>query len=318
MLAVVMCVGGGSLWAGGKKPKPPFQNLGSTKLNVAYDQTVSRSNQKSRNEGIKKTVPEEGTDFGFGLANYSRFGDTTIPVIMKWIPAGTLQMGSTGATDPDRNSDETQHTVTLTKGYWLMETEVTQEMYYAVMGLGRGVAKFPDPKNPMEQVSWHDASDFCREIGKNSMLTAFFNLSGFEFRLPTEAEWEYACRAGSTTAVYVNYGNRNKELDAIAWYDWNSGNVTHNVRLKLPNAWGLYDMIGNVNEWCSDWYGHYLGVSVVDPTGPSSGHKRVGRGGRWNGSARNSRSAFRFNYGPDGRIGDEGFRPALSRVRRAQ
>lgn len=129
-----------------------------------------------------------------------------------------------------------------------METEVTQAMYYAVMGRGRGTAYFPDPKNPMERVRWVDAYDFCRAIGKNSQVTAFYDLSGFAFRLPTEAESKYACRAGTTTAVYMDYGDRNKELDAIAWWDWNSGNATRNVRRKLPNAWGFYDMIGNVEE----------------------------------------------------------------------
>ncbi len=224
-------------------------------------------------------------------------------------------MGSTEATDPDRNADETPHTVTLTQGYWLMETEVTQEMYYAVMGWGWGTAHFPDPKNPMEQVTWGEASFFCRRIGKNPLLMASNNLSGFEFHLPTEAEWEYACRAGTTTAVYVNYGDRNRELDAIAWWNWNSGNATRNVRQKLPNAWGLYDMIGNVWEWCWDRYGAYPTGSVTDPTGPSSGSFLVCRGGGWFSVAGLVRSAFRSWNDPGNRDNGLGFRPALSSVR---
>ena len=146
------------------------------------------------------------------------------------------------------------------------------------------------------------------------MLTAFNDLSGFEFRLPTEAEWEYACRAGTTTAVYVNYGDRNRELGDIAWWDWNSGNATRNVGKKLPNAWGLYDMIGNVWEWCWDRYGFYPTGSVTDPTGPSSGSVRVRRGGSWDCVAGNVRSAAR-GYDPGRRFNSLGFRPALSSVR---
>jgi len=316
MAAVVMCVGVVSLWAGSKKPHTPPPISGSTKLNVAYDQTVSSSNQKKGKGDHQKAVPVEGKDFDFELQiRVAWFSSRPIPVKLKWIPPGTFQMGSTAATDPDRNSVETQHTVTLTKGYWLMETEVTQEMYYTVMGSGRGTANFPDLQNPMENVRWSDASDFCREIGTNSLLTASFDLSGFEFRLPTEAEWEYACRAGTTTAVYVNYGDRNKELDAIAWWDWNSENRTHNVRKKLPNAWGLYDMIGNVSEWCWDWYDAYPTGSVTDPKGPSTGSGRVLRGGSWYVCHGCLRSAFRWGDYPGLRLDFLGFRPALSSVR---
>lgn len=320
MAAVVVCVGVVSLSAGGKQPNLPSANSGSTTgRRIAYDQTVSSAKRipPRRVSGpIQKTVPVEGQDFVFALENRSGFGDPILqPIVMKWIPAGTFQMGSTAATDPDRDDNETLHTVTLTKGYWMMETEVTQEMYYAVMGWGRGTAYFPDPKNPMEQVRWSDASDFCREIGKNYLLTTFNDLSGFEFRLPTEAEWEYACRAGTTTAVYVNYGDRNRELDAIAWWNWNSGNATRNVRLKLPNAWGLYDMIGNVSEWCWDWYDAYPTGSVTDPKGPGSGSFRVDRGGSWLIVTRGLRSAVRVRYAPDYLNFSLGFRPALSSVR---
>ena len=316
MSAVVMCVGVVSLWADGKKPNRPSQNPGSGKLHIAHDQTVSSSNQKNGKGGNQKAVPVEGKDFDFELKLMTGFvSSRAVPVKMKWIPAGTFQMGSTKATDPDRYDDETLHIVTLTKGYWLMETEVTQEMYYAVMGWGRGTAYFPDPKNPMETVRWGDAYDFCRAIGKNSMLMASNNLSGFEFRLPTEAEWEYACRAGTTTAVYVNYGDRNRELDAIAWWAVNSDNATRNVRQKLPNAWGLYDMIGNVSEWCWDWRDAYPTGSVTDPKGPSEGSNRMIRGSSWARDAASARSAKRFMDDPGLRSDGLGFRPVLSRVR---
>ena len=158
MAAVAMCVGVVSLSAGGKQPNPLLPNPGSNKLGIASDQTVSSAKRKlgfgkGRAGTLQKTVPVEGQDFEFALRNDSGFGDRIIqPIVMKWIPAGTFQMGSTEATDPDRYDDETQHTVTLTRGYWMLETEVTQAMYYAVMGLGRGRAHFPDPKNPMETV----------------------------------------------------------------------------------------------------------------------------------------------------------------------
>ena len=130
-----------------------------------------------------------------------------------------------------------------------------------------------------------------------------------------EAEWEYACRAGTTTAVYVDYGDRNRELDAIAWWDWNSGNATRNVGKKLPNAWGLHDTIGNVLEWCWDRYDVYPTGSVTDPTGPSSGSSRVFRGGCWRYDAGSVRSAARGRLAPGFRNGFLGFRPALSSVR---
>ncbi len=152
MAAVAMCVGVVSLWAGGKKPNLPLANSGSNQLGIASDQTVSSAKRKAANRGIQKTVPVEAQDFEFALRNDSGFGDRIIqPIVMKWIPAGTFQMGSP-ETEENRYDDETQHTVTLTRGYWMLETEVTQAMYYAVMGLGRGRAHFPDPKNPMETV----------------------------------------------------------------------------------------------------------------------------------------------------------------------
>jgi formylglycine-generating enzyme required for sulfatase activity len=131
---------------------------------------------------------------------------------------------------------------------------------------------------------------------------------GWEWRLPTEAEWEYAARAGTT-------GARHGELEAIAWHSGNSDSVTHVVGGKQANAWGLHDMMGNVWEWCSDWSGNYATGSVTDPTGPSSGSFRVLRGGSWNGGARSARSANRNGGDPDNRYANLGFRPALSSVR---
>jgi formylglycine-generating enzyme required for sulfatase activity len=130
---------------------------------------------------------------------------------------------------------------------------------------------------------------------------------GYEYTLPTEAQWEYACRAG-TTGLYAGSGN----LDAMGWFTGNSGNQTHPVAQKQANAWGLYDMHGNVWEWCRDWYSHYPGGSVRDPTGPSSGSVRVDRGGGWSSVPRRCRSAFRLGNVPGVRYLNLGFRLALA------
>jgi formylglycine-generating enzyme required for sulfatase activity len=149
--------------------------------------------------------------------------------------------------------------------------EVTQQQYEKVMGTNPSTTK--GPQNPVEKVSWNDAVEFCRKL---SALPAEKS-AGYVYRLPTEAEWEYACRAGTQTAY--SFGDSESELGDYAWYDKNAGGTTHPVGSKKPNAWGLYDMHGNVFEWCQDWYGSYPSGSVTDPTGESSGSHRVVRGG---------------------------------------
>ena len=235
--------------------------------------------------------------------------------VFKWIPAGQFEMGSTGRTDPDRGDNETQHTVILSRGFWLLDHEVTQGEYEAVMG--GNPSNFRGADRPVEMVSWYDAVAFCQALTRKDRDLR--NISErHEYRLPTESEWEYACRAGTTTALYYNDGDRNRELDVIAWWDWNSGKETHPVKQKLPNAFGLYDMLGNVRERCSDWYGDYPSGDVTDPKGPSSGSFRVIRGGSWYSVAEYARSADRSRDVPGLRLYNLGFRPALSPVRSAQ
>jgi formylglycine-generating enzyme required for sulfatase activity len=164
----------------------------------------------------------------------------------------------------------------------------------------------------VEQVSWDEAVLYCQKLTERERAAGRITAQQ-AYRLPTEAEWEYAARAGTTGARYG-------ELDAIAWWDGNSANgnsakQTFPEKQKLPNAWGLYDMIGNVWEWCSDWYVVYPTVSVTDPRGPSSGSFRVNRGGGWYGDARYARSAVRSRIDPGDRYYALGFRPALSSVR---
>ena len=203
------------------------------------------------------------------------------------------------------SSDEVEHEVVLSRGFFLAETKCTQGQWEMVMG--SNPSNFKGRGRPVEQVSWEEAVEYCRKLTMQQRGEGVLP-EGWEWRLPTEAEWEYAARAGTT-------GARHGELDAIASHGRNSGNKTHEVKGKQANAWGLYDMIGNVSEWCGDWYGSYPAGSVTDPTGPSSGSFRVGRGGSWSSVARLARSADRRGYGPGHRYGNLGFRPALSSVR---
>jgi formylglycine-generating enzyme required for sulfatase activity len=186
--------------------------------------------------------------------------------------------------------------VTLTKPFWLGRTEVTQRQWENVMGNNPSFFKGKDP--PVEQVSWHDASDFCQKL--NAMQST---PHGWHFALPTEAQWEYACRAGTSRD---DAGN----LDEMAWYASNSGAKTHEVATKKANNWGLVDMHGNVWEWCADWCGGYPAESLIDPTGPNSGSNRVDRGGSWFSDGTRCRSASRFRHSPDYRGSGIGFRVA--------
>jgi formylglycine-generating enzyme required for sulfatase activity len=186
---------------------------------------------------------------------------------MRFVPilAGTFTMG-----DADYGP---AHEVTLTKPFELGVYEVTQEQYEQVMG--KNPSKFMGSQNPVEQVSWDDAVEFCRKLSS----TPVEKKAGFVYRLPTEAEWEYACRAGTTTKY--SFGDSGSEWGDYAWYGQNSGRTTHPVGQKKPNAWGLYDMHGNVHEHCQDWYGDHPSGSVTDPTGSASGNTRVLRGGHY-------------------------------------
>jgi len=223
---------------------------------------------------------------------------------MAYIRPGTFTMGSP-ASESGRSSDEGPQTqVTLTEGYWLGKTEVTQAQWEALME--SIPSKFMGPDRPVEQVFWSDAMEFCRKLTERERSAGRLP-EGYEYTLPTEAQWEYACRAG-TTGQYGGDGN----LDDMGWYRQNSGNTTHPVGQKQANAWGLYDMHGNVWEWCLDWYGNYPGGSVRDPTGPASGTGRVGRGGGWGSYAIGCRSAFRSGGVSGYRFNGLGFRLALA------
>ena len=219
---------------------------------------------------------------------------------MAYIRPGTFTMGS----ENGDSAEKPQTRVTLTKGYWLGKTEVTQGQYEALMGSNPANFKNAGRDAPVEQVSWDDAMQFCRKLTERERQAGRLP-EGYEYTLPTEAQWEFACRAGTT-------GDFAGNLDAMAWYNENSGNTTHPVAQKQANAWGLYDMRGNVWEWCRDWYGSYPGGSVTDPTGPSSGSFRVDRGGSWGNVAGRCRSALRRWYAPGNRLDYLGFRLSLA------
>jgi formylglycine-generating enzyme required for sulfatase activity len=225
------------------------------------------------------------------------------------IPKGTFMMGSP-ASEQGRIHGETQHEVTISEDYYLGVFEVTQGQYEKVMGTNpsyfqkRVIGKSDSSMYPVEKVSWEDAVEFCKKLSELPEEKK----AGRVYRLPTEAEWEYACRAGSKAAY--SFGANSKTLGDYAWFGESSGSQTHPVGEKKANAWGLYDMHGNVWEWCSDWYGKYPKGSVSDPSGPSEGWDRVGRGGGWRDEAASCRSAGRDAGGPSVRF--SGFRVALS------
>ncbi len=191
-----------------------------------------------------------------------------------------------------------QHSVTLTKAFYIQTTEVTQGQWKTIMGNNPSGFDYCGKNCPVEKVSWHDVQKFIEKLNKKEGTN--------KYRLPTEAEWEYACRAGSTTVFY--FGSFKEELNSFAWNSSNSSEWTHSIRQKKPNAWGLYDMHGNVGEWCSDWYGDYTSDSMTDPVGPEKGNQRVFRGGSWRNIARFCRSAYRYGVDPNYRRPTGGFR----------
>jgi formylglycine-generating enzyme required for sulfatase activity len=207
-----------------------------------------------------------------------------------WIPPGTFLMGGNGV------EDNPQHRVTISKGFWMGIFPVTQAQWEAVMGYNP--SNFRGPERPVEMVSWEDCQEFCQKMAE---------LTGKPIRLPTEAEWEYACRAG-TTSEYFN-GNGEEALKKVGWYSENSGKQTHSVgETKAANPWGLFDVHGNVWEWCLDYYGQLGQDKITDPENSKSGDTRVFRGGSWNDDAAGCRAAYRYRNAPGSRGDDVGLR----------
>lgn len=240
-------------------------------------------------------------------------GPTPDPARWASISAGTFVMGSP-ETEYDRSSDEGPQTqVTFSHGFWMEKFEVTEGEYSAVVG--SNPASFSgDPNQPVEQVSWYDASNYCAMLTAQER-TAGRLPSGYEYRLPTEAEWEYVARAGTTNRFFFGDDHGYSELPNYAWFATDSNGSTHDVGGKQPNPWGIYDTSGNVFEWCSDWYGPYSGGAVTDPSGAPTGSGRVMRGGSWRFPGGDARSAARNLNAPDFASYGIGIRVVLSEVR---
>lgn len=226
------------------------------------------------------------------------------------VPAGSFRMGSpTG--EKDRLDTETPHTVRLTKGFWMGAHEVTQEQYARVMA--NRPAHFQGDKLPVEKVSFGEALEFCQKLSALAEEKA----AGRKYRLPTEAEWEYACRAGTSTPFSFGEALNGKQANHNGAQPYGTASAGPNLEKTTPvgsyapNAWGLYDMHGNVWEWCADWYGPLEVDEAIDPSGADKGTGRVLRGGSWANAGKNCRAADRYGYDPTSRKNYLGFRVVL-------
>ena len=230
---------------------------------------------------------------------------------MVWIPAGRFTMGSPSNEVGRYSVEDSLTKVTITRPFWLGKYEVTQREWEELMDTNPSYWK--DPDLPVETVTWFEAIEFCEKLTEREEAAGRLP-DGYEYSLPTEAQWEYACRAGTSTRFYYGDDPGYTQLGKYAWYRDNSLR-THPVGLKLPNAWGLHDMYGNVWEWCMDWYSSsYPGGSVNDPKGATRARGRVFRGGSWSYNAVSCRSAYRSRSNPTIRINSIGFRVVLAPV----
>jgi len=288
-----------------------------TQIQISADErkTVNFSNVNAndvtdnlsvRIAGVNGTPAETATRNGVMQIRSLNDVEWILNVKMVRIQGGTFAMGSPSA-GYTIYKEELQHQVTV-GGFYIGKYEVTQEEYQEV--IGTNPSGFKGDNLPVERVSWFDAIEYCNKRSQKEGLTPAYTINGNKvtwnrgangYRLPTEAEWEYACRAGTTTPF--NTGN-----DITTGQANYNGKETMAVGSFLPNAWGLYDMHGNVWEWCWDWYGNYKSGSQTDPMGASSGSYRVGRGGGWGNSAEDLRSAYRLSLSPNYRNSSVGFR----------
>lgn len=217
------------------------------------------------------------------------------------IPAGTFMMGEDPSLGEGKSDEKPQHEVRISKPFYIGAYEVTQKQWQDVMGNNLSMHK--GENNPVDSVSWHDAQEFIKKLNQREGHN--------RYRLPTEAEWEYAARAGTNTRYF--WGNDSAQLKDHAWVTANANNVTHAVGTKKPNSYGLYDTSGNVREWVNDWYdGDYYSRSpLTDPKGPEKGHGKAYRGGSKDGAEFPTRSSYRWRETPDTRVQNLGFRLAM-------
>lgn len=254
----------------------------------------------------KPNVPAKPAPKAEGPAKVSAKTQTFAGIEFCWIPPGTFTMGSPVSEEGHGDlSDESQHEVTLRRGFWLGKYEVTQAQWVAVMG--SNPSHFKGDDLPVEEISWYDCQSFIRKLNLDQRGDG-------TYRLPTEAEWEYACRAGTTTPFHfgneisTDYANYNENFKYYG--DGRKGYWDRTIRVGTfsPNAWGLFDMHGNVWEWCQDWYDENPSRSVTDPQGPGSGEMRTLRGGSWYNAAEDCRAACRWAATPNIQSNFIGFR----------
>ena len=262
--------------------------------------------QQSENQQLSNTYVASSSNNSSGSPSVASGSNAiSIPVKdgisieMVKVEAGTFMMGATPEMEKPNSDEKPLHQVTLINDYYMGKYEVTQALWEAVMG--SNPSYFKGDNLPVEKVSWNDCQEFISKLN---------SLTGRKFRLPTEAEWEYAARGGKKSRGYQYSGNSN--ITDVAWYDGNSGSKTHPVGTKQANELGIYDMSGNVYEWCLDWYGSYSSSSQTNPTGADSGSFRVFRGGGWGIYARGCRLSYRYIFTPDDRRSYLGLRLALS------
>ncbi len=254
---------------------------------------ISQQGRPNSSQTNNNAVPNRNT-----TATNKTFTANGVSFTMVYVQGGTFTMGATSEQGSDADNDETPtHRVTLSS-YYIGQTEVTQALWQAVMGNNPSYSR--GTNKPVESVSYNDCKAFIRELN---------SLTGQNFRLPTEAEWEFAARGGNKSRGYKYAGSDN--LSTVAWYYGNSGNATHPVAQKSPNELGLYDMSGNVWEWCNDWYGGYSSNAQTNPQGPYSGSYRVYRGGSYNFSAGYCRVSYRRYSAPSNSYYFLGLRLAL-------
>ena len=292
--ALIACTVAIAQTSGSKRPKKKKQitekvvKKNHSKRNQSGKKPNPPKKQYSEEPRVSSSYTDDGIMFSIGNVRFE----------MVRVEGGTFTMGATAEQGSDADDDEKPtHQVTLSS-YSIGKTEVTQALWQAVMG--SNPSNFKGSNLPVEEVSWEDCQTFIRKLNA---------LTGKNFRLPTEAEWEFAARGGNNSRGYKYSGSNT--LSNVAWYDDNSSDKTHPVATKAPNELGIYDMSGNVWEWCSDWKGAYSSSSQYNPTGSNSGSYRVIRGGCWDFSAGFCRVSFRNYYFPLCRFDYLGLRLAL-------
>ena len=279
---------------------PVTRSSTKPKAKPKTEQTAKPSSAKQTNQPAKQSAGQRSNAASTSASN-AKLNLKNLTSNMVYVSGGTFTMGATSEQGSEADSDEKPtHSVSVSS-FYICKYEVTQALWKAVMG--SNPSNWKGDNLPVETVSWNDCQDFIRKLNA---------LTGKNFRLPTEAEWEFAARGGNKSRGYKYAGSNN--IGDVAWFYGNSGNKTHVVGTKSPNELGIYDLSGNVWEWCQDWYGNYSSASQTNPTGASSGSDRVLRGGSWSRVAGDCRSSIRRYDAPGNNYISNGLRLVLSQL----